>query len=172
MKSIQLGLSGNRFDDQYTFDLQGYITVHDFNSAMCLFNEAVRQHPPPGHKGVWCATLVSMWALAGVTIYTVWACLLAKESPVILLVIPVMVLLTTILWVWRYRYLQRVFQCSLFELCSRINATENIRGINYRLVKHGHHDMGHPHNAHQRLPLRWHASYASLWEWGWIPVVK
>ncbi|KAI8142927.1 hypothetical protein BJV82DRAFT_112207 [Fennellomyces sp. T-0311] len=137
MKTVRLGLLGRRFDDQYTFDFQGYLSVHDFNSAMCLFNEAVRQHPPPGHKAIWIGTLLTLWVVVSGTVYILWNFLLLKENPYILLIVPSIMLLTAILWVWRYRYLHSIFQRSLVELCSRINASENIRGVNYRLTKHG-----------------------------------
>ncbi|KAI9274393.1 hypothetical protein BDA99DRAFT_533036 [Phascolomyces articulosus] len=137
MKSVKLGLFGRRFDDQYTFDFQGYLSLHDFNSAIGLFNEAVRQHPPPGHKSIWIGTLLTLWIVVAATVYILWSFLLLKENPYILLIMPAVMLLTAIVWVWRYRYLHSTFQRSLVELCSRINASENIRGVNYRLTKHG-----------------------------------
>ncbi|KAI7884205.1 hypothetical protein K492DRAFT_192013 [Lichtheimia hyalospora FSU 10163] len=132
---IQLGLIGGQFDHQYTFDLQGYLTVHDFHSTLCLFNEAAKRYPPPGHKGLWCTTLFGFWTLMAAMTYTIWICIFNKTNAFILLMIPISMLLTTLLWVWRYRHLK--FQSRLIELCTRINATENIRGINYRLMKRG-----------------------------------
>ena len=50
------------------------------------------------------------------------------------------------------------FQSRLIELCTRINATENIRGINYRLMKRG---IDMVTQAEQARAV-WHASYASI----------
>ncbi|KAJ8655448.1 hypothetical protein O0I10_008942 [Lichtheimia ornata] len=129
---------------------------------MCLFNEAVRQHPPPGHKLVWATTLLSVWTLVGGTIYICWNYLLLRDNPYVLLIIPAIILLSTIAWIWRYRYLQRTFQCSLVELCSRVNATENIRGINYRLTKHGN-DVLQPQGERPYGLFR-HSTYALVIE--------
>ncbi|KAI9497864.1 hypothetical protein BDB00DRAFT_752503, partial [Zychaea mexicana] len=137
MKTVRLGLLGRRFDAQYTFDLQGYLSVRDFNSAMSLFNEAVRRHPPPTHKAMWTGTLVTLWVIVAGTVYILWNFLLLEKNAYILLIVPSIMLSTAVLWVWRYRYLHSTFQRSLVELCSRINASENIRGVNYRLTKHG-----------------------------------
>lgn len=82
------------------------MTRHDFYSTMDLFNEAVRQHPPPGHKAIWLITLLTVWILAGTTAYIVWV--YGHQSPYILLIVPFVMLLTTIIWLWRYRYLQSI----------------------------------------------------------------
>ncbi|KAL1932326.1 hypothetical protein VTP01DRAFT_9382 [Rhizomucor pusillus] len=131
MKTIRLALTAGRFDDQYTFDLQGYLSVHDFCSTVHLFNEAVRQHPPPGHKAIWVSTLAATWILAGAVAYATWF-YSSEYSMISWIILPVILFLTTGLWVWQYRRKRRIFQHFLVELCSRINATENIRGINYR----------------------------------------
>ncbi|KAJ8656005.1 hypothetical protein O0I10_008226 [Lichtheimia ornata] len=159
-KTIHLGLIGGQFDHQYTFDLQGYLTVHDFHSTLCLFNEAAKRHPPPGHKGLWCTTLFAFWALITAITYTIWMYIFKKTNAFILLMVPSTMLLTTLLWVWRYRRMQRRFQSRLIELCTRINATENIRGINYRLMKRG---VDMVTQADQARAV-WHASYALLIE--------
>lgn len=44
------------------------------------------------------------------------------------------------------------------ELCTRINATENIRGVNYRLMKRGFDLVTQADQAR----AVWHASYASI----------
>ncbi|ORY96685.1 hypothetical protein BCR43DRAFT_524739 [Syncephalastrum racemosum] len=135
LKTVRLGLAGRKFDDQYTFDLQGYLSVHDFCSTVQLFNEVVRRHPPPGHKAIWTATLITTWILTGTLVYILWTFLPAAQLYLVA-ILPTIMILTTPIWVWRYRSLRRKasFESSLVELCSRINATENIRGINYRLV--------------------------------------
>ncbi|KAG2225595.1 hypothetical protein INT45_013706, partial [Circinella minor] len=150
MKTIRLGLIGRRFDDQYTFDLQGYLSIHDFNSAMELFCEAVRQDPPPGHKGIWIATLLTLWVIVAGTVYILWNFLLLKENSYILLILPGIMLLSSMLWIWRYRHLNNIFQRRIVELCSRINASENIRGVNYRLTKYGS-DVQRPYDCEDSI---------------------
>ena len=97
------------------------LSVHDFHSAMCLFNEAVRRHPPPGHKAIWIAALLTLWVMVSCTIYILWNFLLLKENPYILLTVPSIMLLTAILWIWRYRYLHSIVrkQRALFFTSSK-----------------------------------------------------
>ena len=75
---------------------------------MRLFNEAVRQHPPPGHKAIWMGTLLTLWIIATGTVYILWNFLLLKENPYILLILPAIMLLSSILWIWRYRHLNNL----------------------------------------------------------------
>ncbi|CEP09220.1 hypothetical protein [Parasitella parasitica] len=78
MKSARFALINNKFDDQYTFDLQGYVVI-----------------------------------------------------------LPFFMLLTTLLFIWRHRVLRQRFELGILNICNRVNATENIRGINYRFSKNG-----------------------------------
>ncbi|KAI8882318.1 hypothetical protein K501DRAFT_187079 [Backusella circina FSU 941] len=134
MKSVRFALINNRFDDQYTFDLQGYLSVSDFCSTINLFNETVQKCPPPGNKLIWVLSIWILWIIAIVSNYLLWV---YTRSSYGLVVLPFFMILTTVLFVWRHRVLRRRFEKTVVNICNRVNATENIRGINYRFSKNG-----------------------------------
>ncbi|KAI7875019.1 hypothetical protein K492DRAFT_183264 [Lichtheimia hyalospora FSU 10163] len=47
MKSMRCSYRNGRFDDQYTLDLEGFMTRQEFAGVMHAFNAAAQRHPPP-----------------------------------------------------------------------------------------------------------------------------
>ncbi|KAG2234202.1 hypothetical protein BDF21DRAFT_373834 [Thamnidium elegans] len=134
MKSVRFSLINKKFDDQYTFDLQGYLSVQDFCSSFKLLNQSVFKNPPPGNKLVWVIAVWVFWMI-GITLnYLLW---IFTKSSHGLVILPFFMILTTLLFIWRHRVLRQRFELSILSICNRINATENIRGINYRFSKNG-----------------------------------
>ncbi|KAI9474235.1 MAG: hypothetical protein EXX96DRAFT_331384 [Benjaminiella poitrasii] len=134
MKSVRFALINKKFDDQYTLDLHCYISVYDFYSTFNLLNQAIHQTPPPGNKLIWCIVLWTLWTIAISGHYLIWNC---TGSSYGLVILPFFIFTTTLLAVWRYRVVRQKFESNMTIICSRINATENIRGINYRFSKNG-----------------------------------
>ncbi|GAA5804361.1 hypothetical protein EDC94DRAFT_625258 [Helicostylum pulchrum] len=134
MKSVRFSLINKKFDDQYTFDLQGYLSVQDFCSSFNLLNQSVFKNPPPGNKLVWVIAIWILWMIAIISNYLLW---IFTKSSHGLVILPFFMILTTLLCIWRHRVLRQRFELSILSICNRINATENIRGINYRFSKNG-----------------------------------
>ncbi|KAI9363816.1 hypothetical protein BD770DRAFT_315001 [Pilaira anomala] len=134
MKSVRFSLINKKFDDQYTFDLQGYLSVQDFCSSFNLLNQSVLQYPPPSNKLVWVIAIWVFWMISIIANYLLWV---HTKWSYGLAVLPFLMILTTLLFVWRHRVLRQRFELSILSICNRINATENIRGINYRFSKNG-----------------------------------
>ncbi|CAO3654095.1 unnamed protein product [Mucor fragilis] len=134
MKSVRFSLINKKFDDQYTFDLQGYLSVQDFCTTFNLLNQSVQRSPPPGNKFVWFVLLWILWMVAIIGNYLLW---LFTQSSYGLIILPFFMLLTTLLVIWRQRAVRQRFELGILSVCNRINATENIRGINYRFSKNG-----------------------------------
>ncbi|KAI8070131.1 hypothetical protein BDF21DRAFT_495755 [Thamnidium elegans] len=133
MKSVRLSFR-KKFDDQYTFDLQNNLTVHDFHSIVGLFNQAARLRPPPGPKLFWIGTLLTMWMTASISFYLCW---IHFQSPYILVALPASIITSSFFMAWLHRSRRTKFERNILEICSRLNATENIRGINFRFNKNG-----------------------------------
>ncbi|CAO3615859.1 unnamed protein product [Mucor fragilis] len=133
MKSVRLSFR-RKFDDQYTFDLQNNLTIHDFHSIVGLFNQAVRLRAPPGPKIFWFGTLFTMWMTAATSFYLLWIHL---NNPYILVALPAFIIISSLFMVWLHRSRRTKFEKNILEICCRLNATENIRGINFRFVKNG-----------------------------------
>ncbi|KAI9472873.1 hypothetical protein BDB00DRAFT_861559 [Zychaea mexicana] len=134
MKSIRLPLMNKKFDDQYTFELHGYLTLQDFQSTITTINNSVAHQPPPGNKIVWLGILWTVWILIALATYTVW---ISLDFVYVLFAIPILMLIATAVFLWRHRHIRYKFEQSVLDTCSTINATENIRGINYRFSKNG-----------------------------------
>ncbi|KAL0075648.1 hypothetical protein J3Q64DRAFT_1852502 [Phycomyces blakesleeanus] len=157
MKSVQLPMMNKRFDDQYTFDLQHYLSRKSFCSTINLFNQAAHRCPPPGSKAIWLCTLWVFWMLTAVLAHIVRIHFKANHTLIPLLLVMVM---STALFVWGYRRTQQQFEFAILEICSQVNATQNIRGVNYRLSKNGHHlNKSDPHQI-----LGFKTSYAIVIE--------
>ncbi|KAJ8657851.1 hypothetical protein O0I10_006379 [Lichtheimia ornata] len=134
MKSMRCSYRNGRFDDQYTLDLEGFMTRQEFAGVMHAFNAAAQRHPPPpSFTSGRMATLIlctgaSILCSVGLAIYY-------THHIALLLGIPFsFVALSSILVAWRRR-LKVQFESAILHLCACMNATENIRGINYRLCK-------------------------------------
>lgn len=133
MKAIRFKLLANKFDDQYTFDLNGYLTRADFVSNMAKINQTVSTRPPPaGMSGLF--ILFGLWLLtaAGMAV----ACLYT-QTVALLMVIPAVFLASGAAYWLLTKVKRNRFEFGMIDICERINATENIRGINYRFSKDG-----------------------------------
>ncbi|KAI8889114.1 hypothetical protein K501DRAFT_144659, partial [Backusella circina FSU 941] len=135
MKTVQLLFDGKQFDEQYTFDLQNNLSIHDFHSIIGLFNQASRMRPPPTTKIVWLFTLAVIWAASSLFFYTLWHFYI--ESVFLLLLLPAFLVASLFLLVFRHRSIRKKFEKNILNICSRVNATENIRGIHFRFFKNG-----------------------------------
>ncbi|KAI9254284.1 hypothetical protein BY458DRAFT_541866 [Sporodiniella umbellata] len=134
MRSLSFPFVNKKFDDQYTFELQGYLSMNDFNSTFHLLNQSVSNHPPPGNKAVWMISLWILWTLSMTANYILWDNYKASGG---LIALPLFMSLLTLLFLWRHRLMRQKFEKSVTQICTRINATENIRGINYIFNKNG-----------------------------------
>ncbi|KAI8086558.1 uncharacterized protein BX664DRAFT_360082 [Halteromyces radiatus] len=134
MKSIHCVMSHRHFDNQYTFDLDGFMTAQEFASTMTAFNEVAQHNPPPPSlsSGTSTALIASFSTLI---ILTVIGSIHYTHHLYFILVIPfTLISFSCILMGWRRR-LKKKFEHAIIHLCSCMNATENVRGINFRLSK-------------------------------------
>ncbi|CAO3666064.1 unnamed protein product [Rhizopus stolonifer] len=134
MKSICFSFVNKKFDDQYTFELQGYLSIADFNSTFYLLNQSVANNPPPGDKTVWIVSVWILWTISMIANYFLWD---NYKLSVGLIALPFFMAFTTFIFVWRHKVMRERFERQVINTCTRINATENIRGINYKFNKNG-----------------------------------
>ncbi|KAI8048769.1 uncharacterized protein B0P05DRAFT_338729 [Gilbertella persicaria] len=132
MKSVRLYFRGKKFDDQYTFDLQNNLTVQDFCSIVALFNEAARKRSPPGSTLFWVVFLIFLWLSAATSFYLLW---IQFNNPYILVALPAFMIISFLATLLLHRNKRIKFEESILQICSQLNATENIRGINFRFSK-------------------------------------
>ncbi|KAI8391352.1 uncharacterized protein BYT42DRAFT_641844 [Radiomyces spectabilis] len=135
MKSVRVLLTRRKFDDQYVLDLYDHLSRRDFQAAVALLNDTVRRAPPPDNKSMWCGTLLAIWLLTAASIYMAWFQL--QKDPWVLLVLPAVMLCSSILAAWRHCSLQCKFERAVLKTCDQINAVGNIRGAHYRLTRNG-----------------------------------
>ncbi|KAG2217253.1 hypothetical protein INT45_010261, partial [Circinella minor] len=103
MKSIQLGLINKKFDEQYTFELHGYLTLQDYQRSINIINQSVLSNPPPGNKLVWMGILWILWIVIALTVYTLWH---SFKLVFILIIIPILMFLTMVIFIWRYQHIR------------------------------------------------------------------
>ena len=108
---------------------------------------------PPGPKIFWFGTLFTMWMTAATSFYLLWIHL---NNPYILVALPAFIITSSLFMIWLHRnrrtevnniiliqsktcllIYSEQFEKNILEICCRLNATENIRGINFRFVKNG-----------------------------------
>ncbi|KAI8370500.1 uncharacterized protein BYT42DRAFT_582628 [Radiomyces spectabilis] len=135
MKSLYFMLLNKKFDDQYTFDLHGILSVQDFCSAMSTINRTMRESPPPGNTGLWLGIVWTVWILLGAAIYMMWNHV--QQRPYILVIMPILMLAVSLLVFWKHRRSQIKFEKTVMQVCNQLNAIENVRGINFRFTKNG-----------------------------------
>jgi len=134
MKIIRFGYMNKKFDDQFTFELNGYLTRKDFDDSMVKINQVAASRPPiPSIRHfaitsilliIACATIGSLANLVEPRQWLIF-------SPIFMFLI-----IAGSLGNWYWAKVQRnKFEAGIIDICERINATENIRGINYRLSK-------------------------------------
>ncbi|KAI8381468.1 uncharacterized protein BYT42DRAFT_566631 [Radiomyces spectabilis] len=134
MKSVHCIFNHGRFDDQYTLELDGFISQQEYFATMNSFNNVARRHrPPPSlQSGVSTGLIVCI----GTTMISAVIVAMRYQQPMPLVMsLPLLLLLLSVTIVaWRRRQKAK-FECAILHLCSCMNATENVRGINYRLSK-------------------------------------
>ncbi|RCH89028.1 hypothetical protein CU097_011199 [Rhizopus azygosporus] len=129
MKSLHCVYNNGRFADDYTPDLQGFMSPHDFISIMNTFNSVAESFSPyvPMATNIFMAvvTFISLITMIGTIRYT--------QHVEVVLVLPISFLcITVLLIIWRRRRNIK-FEKEMTRLCSCMNATENVRGINFKL---------------------------------------
>ncbi|ORZ07812.1 hypothetical protein BCR42DRAFT_425521 [Absidia repens] len=132
MKTIKLKLnSQRRFDHDYNSeDIQEKWTQHDFRSILDVFHDAVNTCPPPKGPWVWFLFLLGCWTLECSSVFILFEYIYSTYF----MMLSLLMFFTALILIWRYRMIRAKFETFLLELCDRLNATENIRGIHYNLV--------------------------------------
>ncbi|CAO0793732.1 unnamed protein product [Mucor circinelloides] len=132
MKSLHCVYSGNRFADQYTLDLEGFMSPHEFTATINTFNTAAWHYPPPSpFTGSINCYLI---CLAALILTAVIAAIHHTHQIGFILALPFTFLFISMIVIY-YRKKQKCkFESAMIHLCSCMNATENVRGINFRLT--------------------------------------
>ncbi|KAI8067464.1 hypothetical protein BC940DRAFT_300805 [Gongronella butleri] len=133
MKTIQLYLnSRHRFDHSYPFGEhdQEKWAIHNFQAVLDVFHYNMDAQPPPQRRWVWSLVVGLFCAIEGFLLYF----FLASIESTNYVLIPILVYVTLFLFVWRYKIMRNKFEATVYDVCERFNATENIRGIQYRFV--------------------------------------
>jgi len=138
MKACRFKFLSKKFDDQYTFDLHDYLTRTDFVENMAKINQVVAKSPLP-------TSASGSFVVAGLYALIVFASLginqiadVSDHFQAIMLLMAVPGMISISVGYWYIRKLKRSkFEASVVDICERINATENIRGINYRFSRDG-----------------------------------
>ncbi|KAL1934946.1 hypothetical protein VTP01DRAFT_4086 [Rhizomucor pusillus] len=134
MKSLRCSYRNGHFDDQYSFELEGFMTKQEFAATINSFNSIARSNPPP-------PPLSSGRLL--LFVFCICSCLLSAtllamhytHHGSLILAAPLLILfLLVAIHGWR-RKLKAKFERSILHMCSCMNATENVRGINFRFIK-------------------------------------
>ncbi|RUS15734.1 hypothetical protein BC937DRAFT_92075 [Endogone sp. FLAS-F59071] len=133
MKASRFRLLNKKFDDQYTFDLNGYLTRSDFAENMAKINQVVANYPlPAGMSGLF--VVAGLWVLMVVGISVAWS---YTQIVALFVAIPVVMVASGTGYWYITKCKRSKFERSMVDICERINATENIRGINYRFSRDG-----------------------------------
>ncbi|KAI8339352.1 hypothetical protein BC941DRAFT_468634 [Chlamydoabsidia padenii] len=136
MKTIAFELLNKKFDDQYTFDLQGYLTFQEFNSHMKILNQSIKRKSLPRHLHFRVKLLWMIWVASACVFYVIHM----HDLPLwIILLLASSLLLATLLFICHYHYSVFKFESSILAACEHLNETEKTRGIEYQLVKNGQH---------------------------------
>ncbi|KAI9315660.1 hypothetical protein BX666DRAFT_1957863 [Dichotomocladium elegans] len=135
MKSMHCVYRNGCFDDQYTLELEGFMSRTEFASTMNTFNAAAIHHPPPPSISSSRLVLFNMCTTISI-LCSIGLAIHYTHHVYLLLVIPISFLTFSLVIIsWRRR-LKQQFEASILHLCACMNATENVRGINFRLVKY------------------------------------
>ncbi|KAI8348847.1 hypothetical protein EDC96DRAFT_520510 [Choanephora cucurbitarum] len=131
MKSLHCVYNKKCFANQYTLDLDGFMTPHEFASTINTFNAAAWHYPPPSpiHR----STSV-LFLLLGLLLIATTAFLIQQTHRVsTVLALPLFFLLCSMAFILYRRRQKQRFEDAIIQLCKCMNATENVRGINFRL---------------------------------------
>ncbi|KAH8550862.1 hypothetical protein BGW37DRAFT_538941 [Umbelopsis sp. PMI_123] len=129
MKFVKLKLKNGQWDAQYTQELDGYITRDQFISTVYLLNGAIaRASPPLLNLKWWRAGIVSIWIIVAaisaiIWYYTAFTMIIALE--------PAVMVCSSMVYMTVYHKKTTAFELSMEDMCDRLNATENVRGIRF-----------------------------------------
>ncbi|KAI8149718.1 hypothetical protein BJV82DRAFT_589035 [Fennellomyces sp. T-0311] len=154
MKSMHCIYRQGRFDDQYTLELNGFMTRQEFAATMNSFNSVVLRHPPPPSLSSGRIAFVISCIATSVLCAIVLAIHYTHHMAMMLAIPFSFLTLSIVLITWRRR-LKSQFEAAILHLCACMNATENVRGINFRLAKVS------PDNTQQSMAYTPHSSPAS-----------
>ncbi|KAI8985501.1 hypothetical protein BDB01DRAFT_788484 [Pilobolus umbonatus] len=130
MKSVTLPLVNNEtFDSQYTYELHGYLSLKEHTTLVQLLNETVYQHPNPEFTICSFIILWCVWILFIVLSYIIWR---HRRGTWPISIGIILIFLSLVIYLIIYRYRRQKFEEAILDVCQRLNATENIRGIHYR----------------------------------------
>ncbi|KAG1465561.1 hypothetical protein G6F46_001719 [Rhizopus delemar] len=118
-----------RFADEYSPDLKGFISTSEFSTIINTFNNVANQYPPfvpvVINPYVACFTFVVLIGLMGTMHYL--------QHTEMIIILPILFLCASMMLIaWR-RQKQIKFEKEMTRLCSCMNATENVRGISFKL---------------------------------------
>ncbi|KAI9279603.1 hypothetical protein BY458DRAFT_553727 [Sporodiniella umbellata] len=133
MKAVCIEYKGS-FDSQYVYDLENNLNVSEFHSIIQLFNQAAFKYPLPISMTYSTLALFIVWIAASVVFYFIW---LNAHISYLLLGLPLFMISTLFSLVWYNKKQIAKFEDKIIETCTRLNATENIRGIHFKLMKDG-----------------------------------
>ncbi|CAO3613114.1 unnamed protein product [Cunninghamella blakesleeana] len=142
MKAITFDLLNKKFDDQYTFDLQGYLTFQDFISNMKIINRKLQKATLPKHQTILMIFIWLLWISTAVLVYFTYI----HDVPLwILLSLPSFLLFISIFCIIYYQIRIKKFERNIVEACEELNDKESMRGIEYELIKNGQSCQLHYH---------------------------
>lgn len=124
--------SGDRFADQYTLDLEGFMSPHEFTATINTFNTAAWHYPPPKPLGSNSLNYYTV-ALFTIILFGVITAIHYTHRMGLILVLPFSFLTISMAIIYWRRKQMKKFESAMIHLCSCMNATENVRGINFRL---------------------------------------
>ncbi|ORX54005.1 hypothetical protein DM01DRAFT_1383406 [Hesseltinella vesiculosa] len=132
MKTIVLEYISKKFDDQYTFDLQGYLTYQGFCSNIKLINQRVKQHSMARYQHYLVSLLWLLWMGSACLFYLI----ATHDAPLwLMILLPVIILVLTVSFIAYYQRRLYKFEASTVEACQQINEVESMRGIEYSLLR-------------------------------------
>ncbi|KAI9303222.1 hypothetical protein BJ944DRAFT_241638 [Cunninghamella echinulata] len=132
MKTIQFELLNKKFDDQYTFDLQGYLTFQDFTANMKIINRQFQKTPLPKHQTLF---MIFIWLLWISTSFFIYFTFMNDLSLWIILLLSLFIILSSLFCIIYYQRRIQKFEKNLVKACEELNDKESMRGIEYQLLK-------------------------------------
>lgn len=129
------------------------MSPHEFTATINTFNTAAWHYPPPSRIGTGSLNYY-LFCLSTIVLVAVITAIHYTHQIGLILVLPFSFLLFSLIVIyWRRRKMNRVnvtvyskllntnfkstfkqFESAMIHLCSCMNATENVRGINFRLT--------------------------------------
>ncbi|KAI9286517.1 hypothetical protein BC943DRAFT_304248 [Umbelopsis sp. AD052] len=129
MKFVKLRLKNGEWDARYTQELQGYISHDQFMSTVYLLNGAIARAAPPLFKLKWWrAGIVSIWFVVAALSAVIWY---YTGFTMIIALEPIIMIFSSMLYMMAFHRQTNAFEMAVEDICDRLNATENVRGIRY-----------------------------------------